>query len=337
MGEAQAPLSSIGALDRSLFEAKLSVPTHRQGAVSRGALIRAGRASAHPVVAVTAPAGYGKSTLLAEWAHLEDRPVAWVSLDTFDDDPAALLFALASAYERASPDRKLTADMRGFGVSALGRAAPRLAAAFGSRTPAVRPDAGRPARAAITGLPRRVERRGRRHPPGSQLVAASREEQPHVPRLRVSGEVLEFGADDLPSTRREHGRSSQMHRSNSRREQRAEVLDRTEGWPAGLYLAALIARENTSEAAGITGADRYVADYLYRESMASQSEDVQRFLRRTAVLDQLSRSALRCAARGIAAPGATAEPGSHEPLRDPDGPATRVVSLPRPVSGVPAR
>ena len=66
------------------------------------------------------------------------------------------------------------------------------------------------------------------------------------------------------------------------------MLDRTEGWPAGLYLAALIARENPSEAVNITGADPYVADYLYRESMASQPEDVQRFLRRTAVVDQLS-------------------------------------------------
>ena len=47
------------------------------------------------MVGITAPAGYGKSTLLAEWAHAEDRPVAWVSLDRFDDDPAALLTVLA--------------------------------------------------------------------------------------------------------------------------------------------------------------------------------------------------------------------------------------------------
>ena len=66
------------------------------------------------------------------------------------------------------------------------------------------------------------------------------------------------------------------------------MLDRTEGWPAGLYLAALIAREHPADVINITGADRYVADYLYRESMASQPEDVQRFLRRTAVVDQLS-------------------------------------------------
>ena len=62
---------------------------------------------------------------------------------------------------------------------------------------------------------------------------------------------------------------------------------RTEGWPVGLYLAAVIARRNHGEAPAITGDDPYVADYLYREAMAQQSQDRQRFVCRTAVLDQL--------------------------------------------------
>ena len=70
-------------------------------------------------------------------------------------------------------------------------------------------------------------------------------------------------------------------------EQAAAVTDRTEGWPAGLYLAALIARDSDGEALAISGDDRYVADYLYRESLARLPESDQRFLRRTAVLDQL--------------------------------------------------
>ena len=83
---------------------------------------------------MTAPAGYGKSTLLAEWARVEDRSVAWVSLDGFDDDPAALLALLASAYGRIAPgSADLIADMGGLGTSALGRAAPRLAAALRQR------------------------------------------------------------------------------------------------------------------------------------------------------------------------------------------------------------
>ena len=194
-GAPTAPAAEVG---RSLLEAKLSVPRLRPGTVSRDALIRSARRSDRRVVAATAPAGYGKTTLLAEWAAAEERPVAWVSLDGFDDDPAALLFMLASAYDRVSPnDSALIADMGGLGVSTLGRAAPRLAAAFGAspqpfvlmlddlheiRSPACHDALG----VVVAGIPQ-----------GSQMVAASRSEQPHVPRLRVSGDVLELGPDAL--------------------------------------------------------------------------------------------------------------------------------------------
>ena len=65
------------------------------------------------------------------------------------------------------------------------------------------------------------------------------------------------------------------------------MTERTEGWPVGLYLAAVIAKESHGQARTVTGDDRYVADYLYREALIRQPEDIQRFLRRTAVLDQL--------------------------------------------------
>ena len=65
------------------------------------------------------------------------------------------------------------------------------------------------------------------------------------------------------------------------------MTERTEGWPVGLYLAAVIARDSHGEALTVSGDDRYVADYLYRESLMSLPENIQRFLRRTAVLDQL--------------------------------------------------
>ena len=110
--------------------------------MSRASLIHSGRAGDHRVVAVTAPAGYGKSTLLAEWAHVEDRPIAWVSLDTFDDDPAALLFTLAAAYERASSDRELTADMRGYRRLRPWTSGTSTRCRIRIRTRAVRPDAG---------------------------------------------------------------------------------------------------------------------------------------------------------------------------------------------------
>ena len=119
------------APDLLLLDSKLSVPPPRPGFVSRAGLIEKARGSGCRVIGVTAPAGYGKSALLVEWALAEDRPVVWVSFDRLDDDPALVLSLLASAYARAWPaDAGLIADVSGAGVSVLGRAAPRLASAF---------------------------------------------------------------------------------------------------------------------------------------------------------------------------------------------------------------
>jgi LuxR family maltose regulon positive regulatory protein len=284
--EGTLPSAELG---QSLQDAKLSVPQPRPGVVSRRSLIETARASSCLVVGVTAPAGYGKSTLLAEWARAEDRPVAWVSLDRFDDDPAALLSVLASAYGRiSSGNADLIADMGGLGVSVLGRAAPRLASAFAaSPRPFVLmlddlhdvqlPSCHDVLGVVISGIPR-----------GSQLVAASRSEQPHLPRLRASGDALEFGARDLALDATGAQQIFSQAQVPLAPALAAAVTERTEGWPVGLYLAALIANESSDNALAVTGDDRYVADYLYRESLVQQPEAVQRFLRRTAILDQLT-------------------------------------------------
>jgi LuxR family maltose regulon positive regulatory protein len=128
-------------------------------------------------------------------------------------------------------------------------------------------------------------------PRGSQLVAASRAEQPHIPRLRSSGDVLEVGTDDLALDVEEARQVFSGAHVEIDPDRAAAVVARTEGWPVGLYLAALIARDGDgTHAASVAGDDRYVADYLYRESMARLPEARQRFLRRTAVLDQLTAS-----------------------------------------------
>ena len=275
-------------LGRLLLEAKLAVPRPRPGAVSRAGLVRAARSSDCRLVAVTAPAGYGKSTFLAEWAAAEDRRVAWVSLDRFDDDPARLLGSLTSAYCRAGlGGTDLVAGTGGPATSVLGRAAPRLAAELRAspvpfvlmlddlhelRSPACHDVLGM----LISAIPQ-----------GSQLATASRCEQPHLPRLRTSGAVLEFEAGDLAldaAGARQIFANAQLSLTAERA---ATVTKRTEGWPVGLYLAALIAKQSDNQEPAVAGDDRYVADYLYRETLIRQPEDVQRFLRRTAVLDQL--------------------------------------------------
>ena len=278
------PAPELGQL---LFDAKFSAPRPGLAAVSRAGLVEAARSSGRRLVAVTAPAGYGKSTFLAQWALAEDRRVAWVSLDRFDDDPAMLLVSLASAYCRAGLGRaSFIADMRGLGMSVLGRAAPLLASALRTspvpfvlmlddlhelQSPACH-DVLRVVIAAI--------------PAGSQLAAASRSEQPHLPRLRASGEAMGFGAANLAldaAGARQIFANVQVSLTS---EQATAVTERAEGWPAGLNLAALIATESHGQELVVTGDDRYVADY-YHEALIRQPEDVQRFLRRTAVLDQL--------------------------------------------------
>jgi LuxR family transcriptional regulator, maltose regulon positive regulatory protein len=109
---------TVVAPDLLLLDSKLSVPRPRPGFVSRAGLIEKARGGGCRVIGVTAPAGYGKSTLLVEWALAEDRPVVWVSFDRLDDDPALVLSLLASACARAWPaDAGLIADVSGVGES----------------------------------------------------------------------------------------------------------------------------------------------------------------------------------------------------------------------------
>ena len=211
-----------------------------------------------------------------------------MSFDRFDDDPMALLVLLASAYARIDPGgADLRVEVRGVGMSVLGRAAPRLAAAFGAcPVPFVlllddvhelrSPDCHDVLGLVIAGIP-----------DGSQLVAASRWEQPHLPRLRVSGDALALDASDLALDATGAQQIFSQAQVSLTPEAAAEVTARTEGWPAGLYLAAQLAADSGTSTLTVSGDDRYVADYLYRESLANQPDDVQRFLRRTAVLDHL--------------------------------------------------
>jgi LuxR family transcriptional regulator, maltose regulon positive regulatory protein len=124
-------------------------------------------------------------------------------------------------------------------------------------------------------------------PGGSQLVAASRFEQPHLPRLRAAGDALEITGSDLALDAAGAEQIFAAAHVSLTRERATAVTERTEGWPVGLYLAAVIARDGRGDGLTVSGDDRYVADYLYRESLMKLPKSIQRFLRRTAVLDQL--------------------------------------------------
>lgn len=279
------------SLDELLLDTKLTVPTPRARLVSRAGLMQRARESKRRVVAVTAPAGYGKTSFLTEWAEAESRPVIWVSLDHLDDDPVTLLTLIAAGYTRATgTDPRLTAAMRGTSTGALGRSAPRLASVLRSSEQSfvimiddlhqVRSSASEDVLSVIIeGVP-----------DGSQFVATSRFDQPHVPRLRAADETLELGVAELAldsAAARHIFAEAQITLSA---ELADAVVERTEGWAVGIHLAAIIARESADPAAVITGDDRYVTDYLYRESLAATPPEVQAFLRRTSILDRFSPS-----------------------------------------------
>ena len=155
-------------------------------------------------------------------------------------------------------------------------------------------------------------------PRGSQLVAASRSEQTHLPRLRASGDALEFLGSDLALDAGGTERIFAELGVSLTPELAAAVTERTEGWPAGLYLAALMAHDSNGEALTVSGEDRYAADDLYRESLIHLPETIQRFLRYTAVLDQL------CAPLCDAL---LAESGAQERLRMLEASSLFVVAL----------
>ncbi|MFI2752120.1 LuxR C-terminal-related transcriptional regulator [Cellulomonas sp. P22] len=289
MTEVPGGLPATAELDRVLLDTKLAVPRPRSGWVARAHLIERARTSGCRVVSVTAPAGYGKSTLLAEWALREDRYVAWVSLDRLDDDPAALLTLLAAAVERIpGGDLGLASELVGIGVSPLGRAAPRMAAVLrASSVPFLLVlDDLHEVRSAechdilgvvLAGIP-----------DGSQVVSASRTEHPHLPRLRATGDAIELTASDLALDASGAEQIFATSHVTVTPEAAALLTERTEGWPVGIYLASLIARDDASGAVPmLTGEDRYVADFLQREALMRLPEHTQQFLRRTAVLDQM--------------------------------------------------
>jgi LuxR family maltose regulon positive regulatory protein len=283
--------SALGGPDLQavLLGSKIQAPPMRASAVSRRALIDRARSSDARVVSVTAPAGYGKSTLLTEWAASETRNVGWVSLDRADDDPASLLSVIAAASTGLSPATPaVVAEMRGVGTSALGRSVPLLAGALAAATEsfvlfvddlhwADSPECQDALEILCSRLPR-----------GSQIVLASRQVPALVGRLRAIGDACEITAADLsldaPAARLIFGQAGVDGLDD---DALSDIVRRCEGWPAGIYLCALVARAG-GDAASVSGSDRFVAEFLYRECVSRLPEDAQAFLRRTAVLDQMS-------------------------------------------------
>ena len=262
--------------------------------MSRGELISSLEGSrAPPLVLLSAGPGWGKTTLLAQWASRSQRPFAWVSVDEKDNDPIVLLTYVAAALDRVSRlDQSVFDALASAGVSIEGTVVPRLGAALARMDEdlvLVLDDLhllDNPASLdAIEALTRHVSE-------GSQMALSARG-RPALPlgALRARGLALEIGPDDLRMDEAEARRLLSAGGLDLPDDQVAELTEHAEGWPAGLYLAALSIRARGLKAKGaatFSGSDRLVSDYLRSELLAHLPADDLRFLTRTAVLERMS-------------------------------------------------
>ena len=284
----------VGVAAFDLNAAKLLRPLVRPGTISRSWLIeRLVGSDSRPIVSVVAPAGYGKTTLLSQWAERNGQAFAWVSVDEGDNDPRVLLTYVAEALDAIEPIGDRVFDALASPVSSVpGSVVPRLGSAFWSMTSPVTlvlDDVhllrNSECRAALPVLADHV-------PPGSRLVLAGRTEPPlRIARLRGEGKILEIGPSDMSLSTVEAASLLRAADVVLSAEDAAELYRRTEGWPVGLYLAALYLREGGSlagAAASFSGDDLFVSEYVESELLARISSSQRAFLTRTAVLERMS-------------------------------------------------
>ena len=285
-----------------ILATKLYIPPPRPRVVHRARLIdrlQAGLQRAPGVILISAPAGFGKTTLVSEWLAgrggvTPPLPIAWLSLDKEDDDLPRFLAYFIAALQTIAPavgeatlgalhasqpsptDVLLTALLND--LAALGDTVLVLDDYHVIESP--------PIEEALTFFVDHL-------PPRFRLVIATREDPPlPLARLRARGQLTELRATDLRFTSAEAADFlNQVMGLNLAAADVAALENRTEGWIAGLQLAALSMQgrsDTVSFIQAFTGSHRFVLDYLIEEVLQRQPERVRGFLLQTAILDRLS-------------------------------------------------
>ena len=277
----------------TLVESKLRVPWVRPGILPRQRLVeRLLGAGSVPLVCVVAPAGYGKTTLLTQWGRSKGDRVGWISLDSRDNDPVVLLTYLAVALDRIEPvDPGVFRALASPGVSVLTAAVPRLASAVAAMSEPVSLVLDQVESLDDQRCLDAVAELALALPAGSQLALAARR-PPALPvaLLRASGQVVEVGPAELAMDDREATALLEEAGVGPSDPEVPELVKRAEGWPVGLYLAALALQAGgarPSAGAGFSGEDRFMADYLRSELLAQLPTERVAFLTRTAVLERM--------------------------------------------------
>lgn len=279
---------------------KLYIPPPRPNIVPRPRLIERlnnGLAMGCRLTLISASAGFGKTTLVSNWISDCGRPVAWLSLDEGDNDPVRFITYLIAALQtiKAGLGEGVLSTLQSHQQPQVEMALTILLNEISSI-----PDSfllilddyhvidSKPVDDTLAFL---VEQ----PPPQMHLVIATRED-PSLPlaRLRVRGQLTELRATDLQFTPSEATEFlNRMMGLNLSDEDVAALESRTEGWIAGLQLAALSMQgrsDTTSFIQAFTGSHRYVLDYLVEEVLHRQPEQIRGFLMQTTILDRLCAS-----------------------------------------------
>ncbi len=282
-------------MSEPLLLTKLYVPPPRPDIVLRPRLIERLNEVLHcKLTLISAPAGFGKTTLVSEWLAGCQRPVAWLSLDEGDNDPARFLTYLVAALQTiaANIGKGLLAILESPQpppiesiLTALLNEITTIPDNFVLVLDDYHVIDSKPVDEALTFLLEHL-------PPQMHLVITTRED-PHLPlaRLRARGQLTELRAADLRFTPAEAAEFlNQVMGLNLSAEDIAALETRTEGWIAGLQLAAISMQGHQDTASFIksfTGSHHFVLDYLIEEVLQQQSESIQTFLLRTSILDRL--------------------------------------------------
>ncbi len=280
------------------IEAKFHAPDLHRGWVERAHLIQRLGTAAAKLILVDAPAGFGKTTLVAQWraSGMDSRPFAWLSLDDGENDPSRLWWHITHALQEACPGlageenrRELLApepDITGTVLPVLlnelaGLTAP-VVLVLDDYQAITEPSCHEQIAFFLLHLP-----------PSAQVVLVTRTSPPlPLARLRAAGEMIELGARELRFTPAEAALLVQMiSAAELSISDIAVLVERTEGWPASLYLAALSLCGHPAPGAFVrqfNGDNRFITDFLAEEVLSGEPAEIRQFLARTSILSRFN-------------------------------------------------
>ena len=291
----------------SVIPTKLYAPSPRAGVVARERLsLRLQKALQRRLTLVSAPAGFGKTTVISQMVADSDSPVAWLSLDEADAEPLRFIAGVTAAINSALPGSVdatlalLGAGQQGSGQPSIDAALPILLKDLTSlhqHVIVVLDDYHRLDNDASSGATDDAFSFLLEHLPATIQWVITTREDPSLPlaRMRVNGDLAELRADDLRFTAQEAAEFFRQTMGIELDDTQVAALEaKTEGWIAGLQLAAL-SMQSLADAAdresfinSFAGSHRFVIDYLAEEVLNAQPEEMQEFLLKTSILPRFN-------------------------------------------------